>query len=78
MQQRDAVAVEETGLEEDHVRSLARQQRDVGGARGGADGDETRLAAQEQREPRANGRLGVDDGDARHVAAPSQPALSPT
>ena len=41
---------------------------------GGADGDETGLGTEEHRQPGADGRLGVHDGDPGHGGNPSSRA----
>ena len=58
----------EVRLEQDDVGRRARDELERLLRRaGGADGHEAGLRAQQRGEPGANGRLGVDDGDAGHA-----------
>ena len=58
----------EVRLEQDDVGRRARDELERLLRRaGGANGDEAGLRAQQRGEPGANGRLGVDDGDAGHA-----------
>jgi hypothetical protein len=55
-------------LDQHHVGPMARDQLEpVGDAVRSADGNESRLRAQEHRQPRAHRRLRVDDGDPNHA-----------
>jgi hypothetical protein len=72
-----AVAVQQLVVEQHNVWTLAGHELEpVVRPRGGADRHEPRLAAQQQREPGADGGLWIDDGHARHGDRPSQPTLN--
>jgi hypothetical protein len=74
---RQAVAVQQLVVEQDDVGALAGHELEtVVRARGGADGHEPRLAAQQQGKPGSDGGLWIDDGHARHGDRPSQPRLN--
>ena len=76
--ERDAVAVAQVVLEQHHVGALAGEHvGGVGDAGGGADRDHPGLGAEQHGQPRADGRLGVDDRDAWSRMQPSQACFNP-